>query len=48
MTTIENITNEQIEALRNEAKLWGDDSLVAACDNALSSPHGLRKALFRL
>ena len=35
MTTIDNITDEQIEALRTEAASAGDDRQVQICDAAL-------------
>ena len=43
MTTIESITNEQIETLRREAASAGDEQQVRLCDLALDGDaHGLR------
>ena len=36
MTTAETLTDEQIEALANEAGCHGDDEMVAICERALS------------
>lgn len=37
MTTIDNITSEQIEALRAEALEHGDEQMAAICDRALEN-----------
>ena len=37
MTTIDTITSEQIEALRYEARVHGDERMVAICDRALEN-----------
>ncbi len=43
MTTIDNITDEQIETLRSEAATAGDLVQVDACTDALSGDVGARQ-----
>jgi len=48
MTTIDNLTDEQIQTLRDEATKHGDKITVGVCDTALDHPgnylgHGKRE-----
>jgi hypothetical protein len=47
-TTIETITNEQIETLRAEAGQAGDLDQVAVCDAALAGDESARRKCVRV
>lgn len=46
-TTYENITNEQIRALRDEAVKAGDVDMVTTCDDALGGSQTARAECVR-